>query len=98
MARKTPAKVIEIIKTHANMRNGINSRAGLTQAERVAALDAINMMMESILHLHHCYNGFKYVSASGGPIDEAFYRTHSNTGAKVLDVVTDASHDYYVRY
>ena len=42
MARKTPAKVIEIIKTHANMRNGINSRAGLSQAEKIAALDAIN--------------------------------------------------------
>ncbi len=98
MARKTPAKVIEIIKTHSNMRNGINSRAGLSQSEKIAALDAINMMMESILHLHNCYAGFKYVNAAGGPITDDYYRTHSNTGARVLDPVTNASHEYYIRY
>ena len=98
MARKTPAKVIEIIKTHANMRNGINSRAGLSQAEKIAALDAINMMMESILHLHNCYAGFRYTNAAGGPITDDYYRTHSTTGAKVLHAITEASHNYYIRY
>lgn len=98
MARKTPAKVIEIIKQHANHRNGINQKSGMSTAERIAALDAINMMLEGILHLHGCYAGFKYVSASGGPIDEAFYRTHSGTGNRVLDPIVNASHDYYIRH
>lgn len=98
MARKTPAKVIEIIKAHANQRNGINQKSGMSSAERIAALNAINMMLETILHLHNCYAGFKYVNASGGPIDEAFYRTHSTTGAKVLHTITEASHDYFIRY
>lgn len=98
MARKTPAKVIEIIKTHANMRNGINQNSGMSSAERIAALNAINMMMESILHLHNCYNGFGYVNAAGGPITDDYYRTHPTTGAKVLHAITDASHNYYIRY
>ena len=98
MARKTPAKVIEIIKAHANQRNGINQTSSMSSAERIAALNTINMMMETILHLHNCYAGFRYTNAAGGPITDDYYRTHSNTGARTLDPVTDASHEYYIRY
>lgn len=97
MARKTPEKVIEIIKMHANMRNAINTRQGNTQAEKVAALDAINSMMEGILNLHNCYAGYKHVNAGGGPISEDYYRRHAGTGKMVLDPVTNASHEYFVR-
>ena len=96
--RKTPAKVIEIIKAHNNQRNGINQRAGLSQAERIAALQSINMFMETILHLHNCYNGFRYVSSAGGPISEDYYKTHSGTGRRALEAITEESHEYFVKY
>lgn len=96
--RKTPAKVIEIIKAHNNHRNAINQRAGMSQAERIAALRNLNIFMETILNIHNCYNGFRYVSASGGPITDDYYKTHTSTGRKALEAVTEESHEYFVKY
>jgi hypothetical protein len=80
MARKTPAKVLEVMNyQQATMRRvdeilAAKRKASENQANWIkeksdeywiGLADGVNMMLEEILHAHNCYVGFQYQAATG---------------------------------
>lgn len=98
MARATPKAVLEMIRLHNGMRNSINQRSGYSTKEKIVALQAINELLEGVIHANNCYAGFAYVNRAGGIIYdlEPYYRpSGSHPGLRVLPPESEYSRQYY---
>ena len=67
MARKTPKAVMEMLDEHdalvAYWANKTENYDGtpVTEEFRIGVLTGLNIMIETALHKHKCYRGFRYV-------------------------------------
>lgn len=100
MARKTTKAMTDLIRVHNNQRNSIVQRSGFSTAEKIAALQSLNIMVETMLLQANCYWGFNYVNRSGGIIYdlEPYYRSSSTSPhMRVLPPETEYCRAYIIK-
>lgn len=98
MARKTPKAVIVAISDHSSMvKYWVNRTTDcngepVTDSMKEGVLTGLNIMLESVLSAHGCYNGFRFVKFTENGIE-----WNSNPG-HTLSRVEDQTREYFIKF
>lgn len=85
-----------MLSRHDEHRNAILLDKSTTDREKVLQLQAINSMMEDLLHKSNCYQGFSYPDLEGLRKVQSVYESTpgSDYAAIVLDSVAENNRMY----
>lgn len=97
MSRKTPKSVVKAIEDHAGMvaywvkKTENWNGEPVTDELRSGVLTGLNIMLESVLMAHNCYNGFRFIKYTENGVEWQDKPGHS------LNNVEDQTREYFVK-